>query len=381
MKTIQKLLFFAVLTAITSCSDNADNMLTVIYPDGSCRREFSAHADSAFMTGNLTGENNPFPVEIDSAYAIAWQYKNGEICTDFPISSQKYDSLAVQDTTTENAVEKEKNFLIILVQNYKSIDEMAEKFTLKPSHPWKDMSVKYHFEKKFHFFYSYFTYKETYPQIELPFDEPITNYMSEDEADFWFTGEPNLTKGMSGMEIYEYAEELKQKYENWFTRNIWNLHYKFIIENYDSIKNPPVSKKEFIRLKDTIFEEKHKTNTIQTDRINAELDNYFNTKVFSACWEMKDLDENFENQDFLSFFGKEFSYQLIMPGKIISTNGVNRNDTLSWHLSAYRMIPGDYSMEAQSRKLNSWMLVLTVTLALTAIGIFVYKKKKLSSFY
>ena len=415
MKTTQKLLLGIVGILAVSCSGEPDKMLTVIHSDGSCRREFSAYADSAFMTGNLTEENNPFPVEIDSNYSIAWQYKNGEIRTDFPISSQKYDSLVSQDiiiinkqkvkkgkentrfsfsqktyettfetdTIVRDSLIKGKDFLVFINQNYASIDEMAEKFRLKSSHPWNEMNVQYNFEKKIRFFYTYFSYKEIYPKIELPFDEPVTNYMSEDEANFWFIGNPNLVEGMNGAEIYDYLERLQKKFDTWITKNKWNQQYEMLVEHYDMIKNPPVSKEKFISLRDSIFE-LHATDKYSPYLIkimNYSLDNYFKTKVFTEFWEMKNspmgnFDKEFESQDFISVFGNSFSYQLIMPGEIIHTNGINKNDTLNWNLTAYRMVPADYTIEAQSRKLNIWMLVLIGFLALTAIGIFVFRKKK-----
>jgi hypothetical protein len=380
MKTIHKLLFLTALILATSCSDSPDKMLTVINPDGSCRREFSAYADSAFMVGDTADKSNPFPVEIDSSYFIAWQYKDREIHTDFPISQIVYDSFMLNNANTE----KQKNFLIFASRNYKSVEQMAKEFKLKSSHPWKNMDIKYNFEKKFRFFYTYFSYKETYPQIEIPFDEPIENFMTEEEAAYWFTGEPNLIEGMNGVEIWEYIDDLQKKYDLWIKKNKWNMQYKIVAEHYDMINNPPVSQKEFINLRDTIFEtySNNKHFDWLINMTNFALDSYFKTRVFSEFWEkesdlIENADEEFENQDFISYFGNAFAYQLIMPGKIIFTNGVNRNDTLSWNLTAYRMANSDYTIKAQSRKLNIWMIVLTGVLAITAVVIFVYRRKNL----
>jgi hypothetical protein len=381
MKTLQKILFCAALLLAVSCSDAPDKMLTIIYADGSCQRELSANADSAFMTGSINGKNNPFPVEIDSNYSIVWQYKVGEIRADFPITQSLYDSLTLQDTISQNFTKKKKDFLVFASRNYKSVEEMSEKFKLKPSHSWSSMDVKYSFEKKFRFFYSYFTFTESYPQIKTPFETPIENYMSKEEADFWFTGEPNLTQSMNGLETHEYTGELEKNYEKWFSKNMWNLEYDVLVEHYDMLKNPPVSKDELLCLRDTVFELSYQNGDV-TGEMPIHLDKYFKTNVFSEFWEIENSpmgksDEDFENHDFMSFFEKSFDYQLIMPGKIIYTNGTNRNDTLNWNLTAYRMFRGDYVIEAQSRKINAWMLVLTGMLALTAIVIFVYKRRKI----
>ena len=377
MKLLQKMLFCVALILATSCSNTPDKVLTVIHADGSCWREFSASADSAFMTGAISEENNPFPVEIDSTYFIAWQYKGGEIRADFPILQSTYDSLLLTDTTSQTS--STDDFLVFASRNYKSVEEMSKEFKLKPSHPWHDMRIKHNFEKKIRFFYSYFTYKETYPQIELPCEVSIENYMSEEEADFWFTGEPNLLQGMNGLEAREYLDGLGEKYEEWFARFMWHSQYGTFIVKYDMIKNPPVSEEDLIRLKDTIFEVSYKNNEIMKllNEMDVCLDEYFDTKVFSEFAEKENIcDEYFGEKIFNFMLGNFNAYQLVMPGEIIYTNGVNRNDTLNWKLTSNRMFRGDYVIEAQSRKLNVWLLVLTGMLAMTAIAIFVYKRKK-----
>ena len=382
MKLLQKMLFCVALILATSCTDSSDKVLTVIHADGSCRREFTACADSAFMTGSIAEKNNPFPVEIDSTYLIAWKYKDGEIRTDFPISQSVYDSLILTDTTTPKPTKSEDDFLVFASKNYKSVEEMSKDSKLKPSHAWSDKRIKHSFEKKIKFFYSYFTYKETYPGMEFPFKTPIENYMSEEEADFWFTGEPNLLQGMNGLEAREYLNELGEKYDKWFARSLWDLQYGIFTSNYDMIKNPPVSKEELIHLEDTIFETSFKSSKTMRfmDKISVCLDNYYNTKVFSEFAETGNTgntcNENSVEEIFMLMFGDSYAYQLIMPGEIIYTNGINRNDTLNWRLSSNRMFRGDYVIEAQSRKLNVWLLVLTGMFAITTTVIFVYKRRK-----
>ena len=380
MKTLKKTLFCTALLLAVSCSDAPNKMLTIINTDGSCQREFSAYADSAFMAGYINDKNNPFPIEIDSNYSIVWQYKGGEIRADFPISQLMYDSIILSDTTTSKLTRKKDDFRVFAIRSYKSIEEMSEKFKLKPSHTWNTMDVKYSFERNFRFFYTYFTFTESYPQIETPFETPIENYMSKEEADFWFTGKPDLTQGMNGLEIREYTGELEKNYEKWFSKNMWNLEYEVLVEHYDMLKNQPVSKDELICLRDTVFELSYQNGDV-TGEMSVHLDKYFKTNVFSEFWEIENspmgkFDEDFENQDFMSFFESSFDYQLIMPGKIVYTNGTNRNDTLNLNLTAYRMFRGDYIIEAQSRKINAWMLVLTGIFAITAITIFVYKRRR-----
>lgn len=377
MKTTTKLLLLVALFSMASCAD-PDNMLTVIHPDGSCDRAFTAYADSAFMTGSITGEANPFPVEIDDSYSIFWSYKNGKMNSNFPLSKATYDSIITSGN--KNYQNGEKDFIVTIGSEYKSVYDMAEKFKLKDSHYWSNMHVRYYFDKKFRFFYSYFTYKETYQKIETRFEVPIETYLNPDEAGFWFTGSPNLAEGLNGIEIREMTGNLEEKYNKWFSHNLWNQQYKIVVNNYDRLDYKPVSKDLLIRLRDSIF----KINSKYAPNVNMEecLNSYFQTDAFSQLWEiadspLKNFEEEFEKQDFVKYSHNSFTYKLVMPGKIMHTNGVNKNDTLHWNLTAPRMFYDNYIIEAQSRKANIWMFILAgVFIATAIITTYIYCKRK-----
>lgn len=209
---------------------------------------------------------------------------------------------------------------------------------------------------------------------------PIENYMSADEARFWFTGEPNMLQGMNGIEIREYIGNLEDKYNKWFAQNSWNDQYKVLIANYDQIDKKPVTKERLELLKDSIFLSQVKDfEDFKTEII---LNEYFHTKAFSELWKdndspMKKYDDDFSNQLFVGYFGKSFTYNLKMPGKItLPNNAVIKGDTLVWRLTAYRMGHDDYVIGAQSRRTNIWTFILTGIVLAIAVGSFLIKPKK-----
>jgi hypothetical protein len=112
------------------------------------------------------------------------------------------------------------------------------------------------------------------------------------------------------------------------------------------------------------------------------LNKYFKTKAFSIFWTnkespLKKFEDNFEKLEFVSFFGKEFDYNLCMPGRIIpKENQVMQGDTLNFKLTAYRMIYNDYVIEAESRKANLWAFIVSGLILALAIGSFWYKPKR-----
>ncbi len=381
MKTTVFHLLFIVALAVSSCTEPTD-MLTVINSDGSCYREFNECPDSAFLTGNFSEDHNPFPTKVDSTWEFAWRYKKSELRKDFPISKEVFDSL--KDFSFSNRkIEGRKNrgdILVYVRKNYTSVEEMDSSFHFKTSNEWSDLKVKHSLETSFRWFYTYYTYTETYPKIETEFNIPVEKYMTKDEAMWWFTGRPDITKGMIGVEVREFAGSIENKFQQWYNDNLWSQEFRVLLFNYQQVKNPPVSQTELRSLQDSIFNSKVK----QTEDFKMEqvLDDFFKTKSFSAFWSeennpMNKYESDLKESKFMQYFGKEFVYKLILPGKIIQpNNAIVQGDTLVWKLTAYRLIPADYVIEAQSRKANVWAFLLTGIIFLLAIGSFIWKPKR-----
>ena len=372
MKTINKALLIIISAVMLSCTDNND-MLTVINKDGSCYREFTANVDSAFMVGDKSDDNNPFPVEIDSNWKTAWKHSDGEIQTEFPISSDKYNELKNSST---NSI----GFLASIRRDYESIDEMSRLFKLKTSHKWANMDIKYDFRKSFRWFYTYYAYSETYPKIEHTFNS-LENYMTKDEVQFWFTGKPDLLKGMNGLEVEEYITHLDEGYNKWLLQNYWNSMYEVLIKNFDELRLS-VTKNEFITVRDSLFDKNFaKINNGELQMPEC-IDNHFKTNQISLFWKeenglTKEAADFFVEQDFVRPLEQSFTYKLILPGEILEAdNAVAKNDTLIWTLTAYRLYYDDYTIEAKSRVINYWAFIITGLIVLIALFSLFYKPKK-----
>jgi len=382
--TIKLLIFFAVLFAV-SCSQPTD-MLTVISPDGSCYREFTANANPRFLLGDTTDKLNPFPVDINSSWKITWKYKNSKLQTTFPVNKSVLDSILQSTSQTKeikikgNTGQFSPDLIVYARQNYKSVDEMDTHFKLKKSDPWNNFKVKHLLDTKFRWFYTYYRYTETYPKIITNFNIPIEKYMTKDEALFWFTGKPDLLRGMNGVEIREYVGGLEDNFHKWFNKNLWDAEYKVLLENYDKIARIQISEQRLTSLRDTIFNAKvDKAEDFKMEQI---LDDYFKTGIFSNYWKtencpMVKFEQDFSNGLLVPLFSRNLTYRLIMPGVVtVQNNAVIHGDTLVWNLTAYRMIPADYVIEAQSRKANLWAFILTGIIMIIAVGSFIWKPRK-----
>ena len=57
-----------------------------------------------------------------------------------------------------------------------------------------------------------------------------------------------------------------------------------------------------------------------------------------------------------------------MPGQLITTNTtLHEGETPYWKIDAYRLLPGDYTLEAQSRVPNIWAFIVTGLLGILAV--------------
>jgi hypothetical protein len=380
MKTMSKFLLFLSILFVVSCSQPSD-MLTVLNPDGSCYREFSENADDAFLMGDLSAKHNPFPSDVDSTWEFAWMFRDTKLRTDFPLSKVVVDSI---DKIIANrgriAGRLSKEHVIVFARrHYKSVEEMDTVFKLKESNDWNKIKVKHHLNKKFRWFYTYYTYRETYPMIETGFELPIENYMTQDEARFWFTGKPNILQGKNGMEIREYLGKIEDNYNKWITENLWNAEYKILLDNYNKLSKKPVPKVQLKALKDSIYSSK--VNKLESFDMEKALNCFFRTNVFSELWRtesspLKKFENDF-NKKFSFLFAQGFNYKLILPGKIIQPgDAIIQGDTMVWKLTSQRLVPADYVIEAQSRKANTWAFILTGIIAIIAIVSFLWKRRK-----
>jgi len=368
-KTLFSILAISILSF--SCTNN-EEMLTVINTDGSCYRKFVNTADSAFITGD-TAKSNPFPVDLDSNWKITWSYLTPEIHTIWPIKNWKWDK---SDTA--------KKLIVTATRDFSNTKEMGDKFRFGKSHEWHNIKSTCVLDKKFRWFYTYYNYKEIYPKIKTFDNVPLSKYMSSDEASFWFTGKPELLKGMNGIEIREYIGDLENKYNSWFAHNLWNVEYKTLLTNYVLLNPKPMSKTRLEQARDSVFTKNmsFKNNGEMELEMYQCLDKYFKTTAFSTLWDMKEspmkkFEDNLDSLQFIEYFTKSVNYKMLLPGKITEPqNAIVNGDTLVWKLTAYRMVYGDYEIEAQSRKANVWAFIVSGFILIIAAGSYFLKLKR-----
>jgi hypothetical protein len=237
-------------------------------------------------------------------------------------------------------------------------------------------------DKRFRWFYTEYTFTETFYCVGDTFKLPAIDYADKAEISYWFTGQPNLIAGMSGAEASQKLGDMEPNITKWLNDNLFKTGFDFIVANYDSIANPPVSKERFIELQDSLVhfimagEE-----DILTARPDDKLREFFHSNAYAMFFDEDNplgekLNKEFMNR--LNIFWFNVPYTLSMPGKVTDAgNGTLQPDgTILYPFTGERLIPQDYTITATSHVAHIWAYIITLFIILLAIGSFLYRRKR-----
>jgi len=263
---------------------------------------------------------------------------------------------------------------------FKTVEEMCEMTPLQLNGVRLRSNAK--LDKRFRWFYTEYTFTETFYCVGDTFKLPATNYADKAEISYWFTGQPNLVEGMSGAEASQKLGEMEPQITKWLNDNLYKTGFDFIVANYDSIPNPPVSRERFIELHDSLARYlMAQADDILGVNVEDALRDFFHSDAYVMFFDEdtpcgKALNKEFLNS--LNIFWFNVPYILEMPGTVIDPgNGTLQEDgTVFYPFTGERLIPQDYTITATSRKVNTWACIVSVLILLLAIGSFIYKKRK-----
>ena len=235
-------------------------------------------------------------------------------------------------------------------------------------------------DRKFKWFYTDYTFTETFRGWEDSFNIPITDYLSQDEASFWFTGYPELPKGITGKEL-DYLSDISCNAEHWAFDVMWDIYFRSIAEYYDQIGNPPVDRETFLSMRDTVMKSAYEKEINVMDFVGDNgaleyLDRFFNTNVFTET-DIPDA-ETYGGTLWYQSVGLgclKVSYTLKMPGKVIDAGrGQVEDGVIQYRFGGDYLITGDYTFTASSRCANVWAFLLSGLIVIIAVGSFFIKR-------
>jgi hypothetical protein len=234
-------------------------------------------------------------------------------------------------------------------------------------------------EKHFRWFYTEYTFTEVFNCVGDTFKIAPTNYADKDVVNFWFTGQPNLIEGLSGAEASEKLSNMEPFVSKWLNDNFYQVCFDYIVNHYDSIPNPPVSREQFIELHDSLanFLLKGQDDILKVNAAETML-SFFNSDAYAQFFNEqtpcgKELNQELAHR--LNIFWFNVPYTLSMPGTVVDAGtGVCRDGIVYYAFTGERLIPHDYVISATSRVTNTWAYIVTFLIIALAIGSFFYRK-------
>ena len=227
-------------------------------------------------------------------------------------------------------------------------------------------------KKRFRWFYTDYTYTETFACVGDTFELSPADYAEQDVVSYWFTGQPNIMEGLSGSEAKAKLDEIEPKVTKWLNDNFFKASFDFIVSHYDSIANPPVSRERFVQLHDSLAAF---VLTGSPDLLDIEpgkkLQQFFHSDAYAPFFNEETPLGHELNDIYLSkmnIFLFSVPYTLQMPGTVIDAGtGSCREGIVCYSLTGERLIPHDYVITATSRVTHIWAYLLTLLVILAAI--------------
>lgn len=372
----------AAVLLLTSCSNDDERMLTIINEDGTCSREMTFHPDQETVMAPLNEPIQSNGLHFGPDWERTWSIKGDSVRHTCPMSELQWDSL--MNVWSEQ--KEPQTGLMHVKRQYQNVSEMSDSLTQAVRHLFKATAS---LDKHFKWFYTDYTYKETLASTDLNqiFPVPLDRFINADSASYWFTGEPNLAAGLTGAEQKEMLDEIETRISQWFCACTMSNIYAHVWQNYDEVKNPPVSEEQFWALKDSVIMSPAVRNLNlfgNISQVSNILKDFYQSDAFtplfsdSTRWERL-LEIKYENYENLVTMKPMLEY--MMPGKVIDAgNGVVEGNVVRYRFSGERLIPHPYNVTITSRITNVWAFVVTALVILLAIGCMFYRRIRIRIF-
>lgn len=361
MKTTIKYLLVAMMTAtLSSCGDVT--MYTNVNSDGSCQRTITFYVDSATVMGAHGNDilKSEAAILDDSSWEKSWGITNSTTTNAYPATAEDYQKMmALRDSSSK--------IIIYAKRDFKSVGEMSELTPLFFGDRKIESTCEY--EKSFKWFYTDHKFTETFKSIADAYKVPLTKYVNEEEASYWFTGEPNIFEGLSGLEMKNAMDDIETRIMKWAIDNEFSEIFSIIEDNYSAVVNPPMSLREFSTRKDSFinYAITSKYDVFSSDDNTYKvIDTYFNTTAYSAIFKIDTIYDRYCKIFGTLIESPEIKYILTMPGL----------EAKEFKLNSERLLPKDYVISAKSRTINVWAFVISgLIIAIAIISTIAYRRK------
>ncbi len=298
-----------------------------VHSDGSSERVETVNANSTELPAAA------FPIPTDSSWETGWTKRDG----------------------------KEKGYLYNATKRFESPEALAREFSSTADDSTK-LRIRPVIEKRFRWFYTYLTYKETY-SVFCPFTLiPVSGVLSEDEIRRVIAGEK--------------SDSLKKKLDEWQWRNMYEGFHLALLEGARRLGDPTLLPESVALRKEELLQVLLRDTTANDDLDQALvlIGSFFRSNAvlklrpeLRTAWDAaEDMMKRAERAN------GDYTNIVVMPGMVLDTNaGEVKGTTVSWKFSAEQFMLRDYTMWVESRVMNIWAVILTGFIAIGLTGVLV----------
>lgn len=376
MKKSSKLfVMIAFMAALLSSCQGDIEMLTIVNEDGSCMREIVVAADRSLLTTGKYDNDDPHVARIEDGWELYWGYKGDNSRFPIPMSVEKYDSIS-REVGPSRAVKD--TVCVYARKEYASVEDMCagSPMFFVDGQAGADGSL----DKEFRWFYTDYVFTEKFSSVADYFKVPVTDFMSEEEALYWFSGTPDLYAGKPTWRYYEFLEDLKEKADRWVFANMYYNILSGIADRYDMVVEPPVSKDEFIaQLGDVVKQlASYDTYKLEYSTARSIVSSHFGSDAYSPFinedeWKKYEI-SSATAFDYLFLF--YYNESIVMPGRVIDDGGgIYKDGVVTFKVDAGRFLLKDYEIRVVSRIVNVWAFIVTAVLASALCVAVIYRRR------
>lgn len=348
-----KLIVTLIILLVVSCNEPETVVTNYVHPDGSVLRSI------VMRSPNNKAEERFALTDLQVPFDSTWTVKDS-----VELSSNKEDSVWVRRA--------EKLF--------KNVDELNLSYK-NDSGPNRIFSRETGFKKCFKWFNTEYRFSERIDK-ELSFGYPINSFLNSEELLYFYSPESLKSDKENGTDSLKYkalSDSISHKTDKWTTKNMvseWIGEFSTLTKgktnedmSFQSLKSREDEFVTIVEKNDKQFDSLWKYGILLKKFIGEANAFKYKSEADSAVA----LTSNK-----LSAEIRDYSVRIVMPGKLIGTNGfIDSSQVLLWPVKADYFMTEPYEMWAESKVTNMWAWIVSgVFLIFVLTGVIVRIIKK-----
>ncbi|MFA5817480.1 MAG: hypothetical protein WC865_17900, partial [Bacteroidales bacterium] len=265
--------------------------------------------------------------------------------------------------------EKDK-FKLIVSKEFSSVKDLNK--SMNPADTNQQViRIKASLQRKFRWFFTRYVYAETIPEAN-PFQGlDYHNYLTDEEIRLIALNE-ETRKTDPGYDSVKY-KVTEKRFEDFLFRSIYEDFYQQLVSILAEDKSFTLSKQDLDGKKDIIYH--FLIDSIKGDEPDEILNgvgkiiNHPDIQIIRSKYLNRFDGFKTKMKFYESASDDSYKFTIRMPGLLLQTNSprIEGSET-GWELTYYDFFFKDYTMTAESRKVNSWAFIVAGLVLLLALG-------------